>query len=142
MTVLVISTVATWGMVGVIWMVQVVHYPLLGRLSAHEPVSAAIDHQRRISWVVGPLMAAEGITALILLVDRPPTMSFASAFAAAALLGVALLSTVAIQVPQHARLAADHDDSVVAALIARNWIRTIAWTARGVLLAVVIATTP
>ena len=56
--------------------------------------------------------------------------------------GVALLSTVAIQVPQHARLAADHDDSVVAALIARNWIRTIAWTARGVLLAVVIATTP
>lgn len=142
MTVLVVSTVATWGMVGVIWMVQLVHYPLLGRLSAHEPTSAAVDHQRRITWVVGPLMAAEGVTALILLVDRPPTMSFVSALVAAALLGVALLSTVAVQVPQHTRLAADHDDAVVAALIAGNWVRTSAWTARGVLLAVVIATVP
>ena len=32
--------------------------------------------------------------------------------------------------------------AVVAALLARNWIRTVAWTARGVLLAAVIATTP
>ena len=142
MTVLVISTVATWGMIGVIWIVQLVHYPLLGRLSVHEPVDAAVDHQRRISWVVGPLMAAEGVTALILLVDRPPTMSLLSAFVAAALLGVALLSTVLIQVPQHTRLADGHDDDLVRELIARNWIRTIAWTGRGVLLAMVLVTTP
>lgn len=142
MTVLVISTVATWGMIGVIWIVQLVHYPLLGRLSVHEPVDAAVDHQRRISWVVGPLMAAEGVTALILLVDRPPTMSLFSAVLAAALLGSALLSTVLIQVPQHARLAQGHDDDLVRELIARNWIRTVAWTARGVLLVVVLVTTP
>jgi len=29
MTVLVVSTVAAWAMVGLIWMVQVVHYPML-----------------------------------------------------------------------------------------------------------------
>jgi hypothetical protein len=86
-------------------------------------------------------MAAEGVTALVLLVDRPATMSFASAFVAAALLGVALLSTVAIQVPQHARLAEAHDDEIVRSLIAGNWIRTAAWTVRGVLLAIVLATT-
>ena len=142
MTVLVIGTAATWGMIGVIWMVQLVHYPLLARLSAHEPIDAAVDHQRRISWVVGPLMAVEGVTALILLVDRPPTMSLFSAVLAAALLGSALLSTVLIQVPQHARLAQGHDDDLVRELIARNWIRTVAWTARGVLLVVVLVTTP
>jgi hypothetical protein len=111
-------------------------------LSALEPSTAAIDHQRRISWVVGPLMACEGVTALWLLVDRPPTMSFVSALGAAALLGVALLSTVLIQVPQHARLAEGHDDAVVRSLVAMNWIRTAAWSGRGVLLAVVIATAP
>ena len=57
-------------------------------------MTAAVDHQRRISWVVGPLMAVEGVTALVLLVDRPATMSVVSAWVAAALLGVALLSTV------------------------------------------------
>ena len=141
MTVLVISTVAAWGMVGVIWVVQLVHYPLLGRLSALEPKAAAVDHQRRITWVVGPLMAAEGVTALILLVSRPDSMSAVSAFAAAALLGVALASTAFVQVPLHARLAESHDDAVVTSLITTNWVRTVAWTARGLLLAAVLAST-
>jgi uncharacterized membrane protein len=128
-------------MVGLIWMVQVVHYPMLAQMSALQPVTAAVDHQRRISRVVGPLMAAEGVTALVLLADRPQTMSVLSAWVAAALLGVALLSTVLVQVPLHARLAAAHDDEVAARLVTTNWVRTAAWTARGVLLAVVLITT-
>jgi predicted cobalt transporter CbtA len=138
-TVLVISTVAAWGMVGVIWMVQLVHYPLLGRLSELEPIAAAVDHQRRITWVVGPLMAAEGVTALVLLARRPDSMSAASAWSAATLLGVALLSTVFVQVPLHTRLAEGHDDEVVRSLISTNWVRTAAWTARALLLAAVLA---
>jgi len=138
-SVLVVSTVAAWGMVGVIWMVQLVHYPLLGRLSALQPSIAAVDHQRRITWVVGPLMAAEGVTALVLLVSRPASMSALSAIVAAALLGVALLSTAFVQVPLHARLAEGHDDAVVRSLISTNWVRTAAWTARGIVLAAVLA---
>lgn len=142
MTVLIVSTIATWAMVGVIWTVQLVHYPLLGRLSALEPSMAATDHQRRITWVVGPPMAAEGITALWLLVDRPDTMSLLSALVAAGLLGVALLSTLLMQVPRHTRLAEAHDDDVVRSLIATNWIRTAAWSARGIVLAAVLITSP
>lgn len=140
LTVLVISTAATWGMVGLIWVVQVVHYPMLAEMSALAPITAAVDHQRRISWVVGPLMAAEGVTALALLVDRPGTMGWLSAWSAATFLGVALLSTVAIQVPLHARLAAAHDAEVARRLISTNWVRTVVWTARGVVLAAVLVT--
>lgn len=140
MSVLVISTVATWAMVGVIWMVQVVHYPMLAEYSALAPVRAVVDHQRRITPVVGPLMAAEGVTALILLVDRPPTMGTLSAWIAASLLGLALLSTVALQVPLHGRLAHGHDDELTHRLITTNWLRTAAWTARGLVLAAVLAT--
>ena len=140
MSVLVISTAAAWGMVGVIWMVQVVHYPMLAEYSAVSPVRAAVDHQRRITPVVGPFMAAEGVTALILLVDRPATMGTLSAWIAAALLGVALLSTIALQIPLHSSLARGHDDRVAGKLIHTNWLRTAAWTARGLVLAAVLAT--
>jgi len=140
MSVLVISTAATWGMVGVIWMVQTVHYPMLAEYSAVAPVRAAVDHQRRITPVVGPFMAAEGVTALILLVDRPATMGTLSAWVAATLLGLALLSTIAIQVPLHGRLAEGHDEGVARRLITTNWLRTAAWTSRGLVLAAVLAT--
>jgi hypothetical protein len=139
MTTLIVSTAAAWAMVGLIWMVQLVHYPMLATYSAAAPATAAADHQRRISWVVGPLMAAEGVSALILLADRPDTMPTWSAWAAAALLGVALTSTVVVQVPLHARLAERHDVRDAARLISSNWVRTVAWTMRGLLLAWVLA---
>ena len=138
--VLLIGAVAAWGMVGVIWVVQVVHYPMLATMSELRPATAAADHQRRISWVVGPLMAAEGVTALILLVDRPTSMGWPSAWLAAGLLAVALLSTVLVQVPLHARLADGHDEVAARQLVRTNWIRTAAWTGRGVVLALVWAT--
>lgn len=137
---LVASTAATWGMIGVIWTMQLVHYPMLVRLSALTPIEAAADHQRRITWVVGPLMAVEGVTALVLLVERPATMSAASAWVAAGLLGVALVTTALVQVPQHARLARGHDAATAAALVRWNWVRTVVWSARGVVLAVALAT--
>ena len=139
MTTLVIAATASWAMVGLIWMVQLVHYPMLAMYSAAAPATAAADHQRRISWVVGPLMVAEGFSALILLAERPATMPAWSAWAAAALLGVALTSTVMVQVPLHARLAERHDVRDAAQLISSNWVRTAAWTMRGLLLAWVLA---
>ncbi len=138
MTVLVVGAAATWAMVGLIWMVQIVHYPMLAEYSALAPSAAAVDHQQRISWIVGPLMAAEGITALLLLVDRPATMGAVSAWLAAGLLGVALGSTVLVQVPLHSRLAVDHDPDAAGRLVLTNWVRTVAWTARGIVLALVL----
>jgi hypothetical protein len=103
------------------------------------PDLTLMDHQKRISRVVGPSMVAGAVTALILLFDRPATMSGLSAWVAAGLLGVALLSTVLIRVPLHIRLAEHHDADAVRRLIVSNWVRTTAWTARGVVLAGVLA---
>ncbi len=138
MTVLVLGAVATWAMVGLIWTVQLVHYPMLATWSARCPVDSVIDHQRRITWVVGPLMATEGVTALVLLIRRPDSMSALSAWAAAALLGVALVSTVLVQVPLHQLLAERHDADAARRLVDTNWVRTAAWTARGLVLAAVL----
>lgn len=135
MAVLVLGTLATWGMVGLIWLIQLVHYPLLALYSEAVPTTAAAAHSRRITPVVGPLMATEGVTALWLMADPPDGVSWVVTWAAGALLGVALGATVLFAVPEHRRLGLGHDAAAAQRLIRRNWIRTFAWTARGILLA-------
>lgn len=132
--VLVVSALATWGMIGLIWLVQTVHYPMLALYSASLPGTAAADHARRITPVVGPLMATEGVTALWLMAAPPDGIGWYLMWAAGALLGVALGATIVFAVPQHTRLAEGHDPEAARRLIRTNWIRTIAWTARGVVL--------
>jgi len=80
-------------------------------------------------------MATESATALILLVDRPATMPAWTAWAAAGLFAIAMASTALVQVPLHSRLAREHDREVARRLVTSNWVRTIAWTLRGLILA-------
>ena len=138
MTVLVLNAAATWAMVGLIWTIQMVHYPQLATLSELQPAVAVADHQRRITPVVGPPMAVEGVTTVMLLVARPDEIGAASAWIGASLLAVALGSTVLVQVPIHRRLSGGHDGRTARQLVETNWIRTIAWSLRGILLAAVL----
>ena len=127
----ILNAVATWAMVGVIWIVQLVHYPLLALVGSDRSVQVAERHQRAISFVVGPPMAVEGVTSLALLVSRPDSVPVWLPWAGAASLGVALLCTVLLSVPRHARMAAAPDERVGAELVRTNWPRTIAWSAHG-----------
>ena len=130
-TVLGAQVAATWAMVGLIWFVQVVHYPLFAWVSDDGAVPYAIEHQRRTALVVGLPMAVEGVTALWLLADPPAGSGRMLPFIGCVLLAVVHGSTVLLQVPQHAALAQAHDAARVVRLVRTNWIRTIAWTARG-----------
>lgn len=126
------------GMLGVIWVVQLVHYPLFRHVPADAFVAMEAAHTRRISFVVGPLMALEGATTLILLA-RPPTgapswLPWAGAACAAVALGV----TALVSAPLHGRLSAGRDDVLLERLIRTNWARTAAWTGHG-LVAVALA---
>jgi hypothetical protein len=48
------------------------------------------------------------------------------------------LSTFAIQVPLHRRLAGGFDPAIHRTLVTTNWVRTVLWSIRG-LLAVAVA---
>jgi hypothetical protein len=52
-------------------------------------------------------------------------------WASAGLVGVVWLSTAVLQVPLHTRLAAGFDPEAITQLVAGNWIRTVAWTLKG-----------
>ena len=48
-----------------------------------------------------------------------------------------LATTALVQVPLHRRLSAGWDDRAIRTLVASNWVRTAAWTARAVILLLV-----
>jgi hypothetical protein len=63
-------------MVGVIWFVQLVHYPLLAVVPVESAKQVAEKHQKWTGIVVGPPMAVEGVSTLILWANTPPGVSW------------------------------------------------------------------
>lgn len=130
--ILLVHAAATWFMTGLIWFVQVVHYPLFDRVGTEASPSYAVDHQRRTRLVVMPVMLIEALsaTALVWLLPKPFQTA---AWSGMAMLVAIWLSTAFVQVPRHAKLRHAFDASASRALVTSNWMRTLLWTARGVL---------
>lgn len=136
--VLVLNVVATLVMVGVIWFVQIVHYPLLAVVPVESASGVAVDHQRRTGWVVMAPMTVEGFTTLGLLKWVPDGVAWWVPWLNGVFLAVALGCTVLLSVPRHARMAAQPDSNVGRELVLTNWPRTVAWSARGLVVALML----
>jgi hypothetical protein len=129
---------ATFYMVGLIWFVQRVHYPLFAgvgreRFRAYEQL-----HVSRTSPVVGPPMLIEAGTGVALLASASTLVPLGVAWIGIVLLGAVWLSTIWLQVPRHRELADGFDARAHRSLVATNWIRTVCWTLRGALFAGVV----
>jgi hypothetical protein len=131
---LLLQAFATFAMTGLIWFVQVVHYPLFRAVGAQGYPAYQEQHVRLTTRVVGPLMLLEAATALWLVLHRPAFVSPMQAWVGLALLGLVWLTTALVSVPRHEALRRGYDASAHASLVATNWVRTGAWTARAILL--------
>lgn len=132
---LLLHFVATAFMTGLIWFVQIVHYPLFARVPAAGFVAYESEHVRRTGWVVGPPMLLEVATAAAIILFQPTLAGDPRFLAAFALLVVIWVATAVFSVPLHRRLCAGVDPAAIRRLVATNWIRTVGWTARTALLA-------
>ena len=139
---LVAHAASTWMLTGLIWTIQLVHYPLFALADRGQYAAFATDHGRRITLLVGPAMTVELALAVWLVVRRPAGVPGAWAWAGLALVAVIWLSTALLQVPEHARLASGFDADAHARLVSGNWIRTAAWTLRAVLAAAMLLHLP
>ncbi len=131
MMILLLQVASTWFMTGLIWFVQVVHYPLYNRVGTQAFSRYEIDHTHLTTLVVGPAMLVELLSAAWLLGYPPEGVSTWQTWSGMALLGLIWVSTAILQVPQHSILAAAFDETAYTTLVATNWIRTLAWTLRG-----------
>ena len=138
-TLLIANLIATWYMVGLIWMVQVVHYPLFAKVGSEQFSGYQISHQTLTTLVVGPPMLIEIATAVLLIWIRPAVIPGWIVFTALGLLVVVWVSTAFMQVPCHEKLTEGFDAAVHTRLVLSNWIRTVCWTARGLLVTWMLA---
>jgi hypothetical protein len=131
LAILVTHCVATLLMVGIIWFVQVVHYPLFDRVGAAAFDAYETRHVEATGYVVGPPMLIEAATALWLAVSAPAGLPAALAWTGLALLAVIWISTALLQVPEHDRLRAGFEPDAHRRLVRSNWLRTVGWSLRG-----------
>jgi hypothetical protein len=125
---------ATWYLVGLCWLVQRVQYPLMALVGrASFPIYEAA-HVDRIGPVVAPVMLVELVSGGLLWAIGGEAFRHPIFVAALTLIAVIWLSTFIVQVPLHDLLGRGFDPDHHAALVRTNWIRTLVWSARGVLL--------
>ncbi|MHC4878960.1 MAG: hypothetical protein ACYTGL_21115 [Planctomycetota bacterium] len=130
---------STLGLVGLIWFVQIVHYPMFRNVGRDSFPDYARLHQRLTTSVVAPFMLVEAFTSVGLLYWAQDLIRPASLWAGVALVFVIWLSTAVLQIPRHGALAeGGFSTTHHSALVTTNWIRTIAWTARGVLMVIIV----
>jgi len=135
-TLLIINAISTWVMVGVIWLIQLVHYPLLAYVGEAGFTAYTLRHTQWITWLVGPVMLTEALTAVLLLYYTPAIKQAPLLLS----LGIVLLlviwaATALLSVPCHEVLTKTFNLEVIHRLTNTNWVRTVGWSLRGVLLA-------
>ena len=133
-----IQILATAMMTGIIWFVQVAHYPLFEKIPKEGFVAYENCNTTRTGWVVGPIMLAEIGAALALIL-----LGYRMAFNPLHLIALSCLlliwlSTLLIQIPLHGILSLRADPHTMELLVSGNWIRTILWSLRLALLSVLL----
>jgi|GEM_PF-245809 len=134
-TLFLIHFCATAMMTGIIWIVQIVHYPLFEQVGEPGFQGYISDHGSKITWIVFPLMTIELITGLVMTFNYDLPFDSMWAYLGILLIAIIWLSTAFLQVPVHNSLVREGWNPVtIRKLVTGNWIRTVSWTLRLILL--------
>lgn len=117
-------------MTGIIWFVQLVQYPMLHRSNGSDSAEGHQEYTRRMGLAVGPVMLLELVLQIRWVIMTPGPRSITGGI----LLLLIWASTILLQVPCHRDLEQRYDPESHHELVRSNWIRTLAWTARALLL--------
>lgn len=131
--------VSTLLLTGMIWTVQVVHYPLFTRVGPDGFVAYEASHSVRMAALVAVPWSVQGLTTAGLLLVPPPGVPTPLVGAAAALAATPVVVTLLASVPAHRQLGDGFDAAVHRRLVRTNWVRTAAWSVHsGVAVAIAV----
>lgn len=137
--ILLANVASTLFMVGLIWFVQVVHYPLFARAGRDQFAGYHAAHTAATSWLVGLPMLVEAVTSAALAWQPPSPNLAATCWVGLGLVVVIWVSTATFQIPNHKRLNAGFDPDTHRSLVNGNWIRSTAWSTRGLVMLYVLS---
>lgn len=124
-------------MTGLIWIVQIVHYPSFAFVDRQLFGNFAPFHARRITWIVGPIMLLEIVTGAYLFQLTEGADVFTLNLI---LLSLIWICTAAFSVRYHGILQTRWDEDVLRRLIWSNWPRTLLWTTRSIIVGYLLFT--
>jgi len=128
--------ITTWCMTALIWFVQLVQYPSFSRVGTDFFPAFHTLHSSRITFIVAPLMIGEAVSAVGLLWTPVGVAEGWEIWLGIGLVALIWASTFLLQVAMHGRLSKGFDEPAWRFLVTSNWVRTLGWSARAVLVTV------
>jgi len=139
LTLLLLNALSTWFMFGLIWYVQIVQYPLFSWIDKDNFGTFHERFQWRTTLVVGGPMVVEAFTSVLLL-WYPPIEDQSLLLMGVGLIFLIWISTAFLQIPCHGELTRGYQPVYHRRLVLSNWVRTISWTLRAMLLTWILFT--
>jgi hypothetical protein len=129
--ILILNLFSSFFLCGLIWTIQLVHYPMFHYIDKTGFTSYIAFHGFRISWIVIPVMITELVTSFALVLISAPFFYYHIS----GLITVILIwtTTLFVQLPLHQRLSKNRSEYLIRKLIRTNWIRTALWTFKSLL---------
>ena len=121
-----VNFISTSVMVGVIWVIQLLHYPSFHFINENKYIEFQHFHMRRISFIVIPVMLIELASALLLSYFFRSSLTI---ILLAFLLGIWGITFIFFT-NMHQKLTNGYDPSIVDRLVQINWSRTALWSLR------------
>lgn len=123
------NLIISWSLVGLIWAIQLVHYPTFEFISTDDFLTFHQHHTNSITPIVMPLMLGELGLGLYLAQQQKWSVIWLIPLV---LILCIWLSTFIIQVPIHNQLGIGKDSVLISRLVQTNWIRTTLWTIKAI----------
>lgn len=127
---------------GLIWVIQLVHYPLFLQVGKSQFTDYEKSHRKRISIIAMPVMIIDLSFSGMLIFTTYFDAYREYILIAFALNLIAFLSTVIFFSRIHYRLTKGYDTNLIDKLVNSNIIRTLIWTARSVILLILSMRVP
>lgn len=131
--ILIANFASTLYMTGVIWLIQLVQYPFFSQVGVDNFQKYHSSHSFWITPVVAPMMIVEIVSSVFLVLYPPNNIDLKLIWIALFLAISVWLATFFLQIPMHEKLATGFDADAHSFLVNSNWVRTIAWSLRSLL---------
>ena len=134
-TFLLVNVAVSWALVGLIWTIQLVHYPAFAFIGKDQFLTFHQHHTRNITYVVMPLMLVELALAGYLAYQYNWQWQWMSLLIIVLLLWAL---TFFFAIPLHNQLGNGKNQELIRRLVHVNWPRTILWTIKAVSLSCLV----
>lgn len=133
---LILNLASSLFLAGLIWTIQIVHYPIFHRLETDNFADHIHFHKGAISLLVVPVMTIElGTSAWLAWFASSNLIYHQTGFVTVIIIW---LITFFVQVPLHSRLSVARNEKAINHLVKTNWLRTILWSVKAALILTIV----